>query len=131
MDVHSASSAISSDNGAIAINNSQVNATTLTNINEDCLRHILNFLGIVDVVNVALTCKNLKLFATAEFIPKMAKHIRIDEKFRLSESATSTTISDLVRYFHFFGRHVKHLTLLGLGYTAKVRSECLDTFKTY
>lgn len=50
--------------------------TSLTAINEDCLLHIVHYLNIMDVINLATTYLWLQYFAKTVFYPKKAIKIK-------------------------------------------------------
>lgn len=56
---------------------SQNSAASLDGINEKFLRLICHHLEILDIVNLATTCKKLLYFAEIEIFPKIAQEIQI------------------------------------------------------
>lgn len=120
MNNHSASSVINHDNG-----------TTLININDDCLRYIFQYLEIIDVANVALTCERLAFFANEAIFPKMAKQIQIAVVKDLPQPVLELSMRNLVQPFLSFGNHVKSLSLLGSIHDGRIRQKCLRIFKNF
>lgn len=97
-------------------------SSTLTTINEDCLRHIVQYLNIVDVVNLAETCLWLQNFAGAVIYPRKARGIcvkfkNMSRKIVLLTSLDKTFSSTLDRKrcdnaFGHFGKFVEDLTCI-------------------
>lgn len=98
--------------------NIESNFSELETINEDCLRHIVAYLNIFDVVNLAKTCTRLQYFAKAIVLPKRAKKICI----QISNTSVAVvsaslhrsfeiTLKDLERLITYFGEFVKELLI--------------------
>lgn len=102
----------------------------------------------VDVVNLAVTCKKLLCFAESDIFPKLAQQIQItmvaedDVSFidrpdneSDTELASKLTMKCLEKPFIYIGKFVKQLTLLGSGkfwewtVSKTIRPECLRTFE--
>lgn len=124
-------------------------STTLDGINGKCFRLICQHLEILDVVNLAITCKKLLLLAESDIFPKTAQQIQItmvaedDISFinktdieSETESASKLTMKSLEKPFIYIGNFVKQLTLKGSGklwewtVSKTLRAECLRTFET-
>lgn len=62
---------------------------TLESINDDCLRYIVKYLNVIDVVNLSATCPRLLQFAETAVFPKKANTICIE----LDDMALTAKIS--------------------------------------
>lgn len=133
--------------GSPLTSTSQNSAATLENINGKVSRLICQYLDILDVVNLARTCKKLLYLAESDIFPKIAQQIQItlvaedDVAFNNrsdneseSELASTLTMKCLETPFIYIGKFVKQLALSGKIWdwtvSKTLRADCLRTFET-
>lgn len=94
-------------------------------INDDCLRHIFRYMQILDVVNLAATCRRLQDFATAVWFPK-----NLESKVEINNTnikfiAPTKKVSEynLTPSFRCIGEYVEDLTFGD-------RRGCTDTMRS-
>lgn len=88
---------------------SNPNPNILELINHHCFEHICRYLNIIDLTNLAGTCKRLHEFANYLLIPRMAKQVKI--RVRDGISMDQYNLTYLQDYFEIFGGIVEKLTL--------------------
>lgn len=95
-------------------------SVTLDTINDDCLFHIWQYLGIYESLNLDSTCRRLHTFANEFIFPKVARQVEIrltaNIFFYLDDHFTEikeSNMTDLENFFKSFGTFVKYLTLTG------------------
>lgn len=94
-------------------------------LNEDCLRHLFQYLNVIDAANVSRTCKRLEAFANDVMLPPSENKIKIscenltkakptevsielDHEFKSDENFRG--LSDVIR---FFGQFIEYFILIG------------------
>lgn len=88
-------------------------------INDDCLREILQYLDIMDIVNLVSTSERLLKFSKGVIFPKAAKKICLDmhsERYRLTAPLSNNRVLELTANkiktaFRYFGEFVEELTV--------------------
>lgn len=95
-------------------------------INDDCLRHIFSYMKILDVVNLAATCRRLQDFATAVWFPKnLESKVEINNNI-IKFIAPTQKVSEykLTPSFRCIGEYVEDLTF------GQLKSSCMDTMRS-
>lgn len=103
-----------------AIQNFKSNCSALETLNTDCLIQIFAHLDIIDVINLVSTCTTLLNFAKADFFPRKAKQITIEESDQtnvfiqapmINECRSKITVKCVETAFNYLADFVEDLTI--------------------
>lgn len=132
---------VDSEDTAVEVNRTEVK--TITNIYYDCLEHIFDRLDFESLLNLADTCKRLRMAAAAKFADEYGKrHIRLHPKLSYHASAyindfviEVTCLKSCFQLLRCFGSKVSQLSVGSYRYDPKkiyylhqyISQYCADT----